>query len=222
MIQRARTASDFAVKGMKIVVDFKVTHESGAIETGTFINEASSTDGKEELRESGYLEASFVRRNEIAIVGPYLHPPERIAKARPIAADISHPKVGPFYQADEFGPAREDEIDGRVAECISFNRDLQNSHNDGSDRVDAGEVCFDRDRGVVLRQTTNRQTWFYSDYSDFQGKLLAHKVVFEALPQYRMEGAVQFTALGAGSQADFEPPPDALIMNGHGTARSPN
>lgn len=219
LISRAQAASAFAVTNMKIVLHFTITHESGDVETGTFINEASSAYGsREELRESNYLEETFFLPGDIeAIVGPYRKPPERIVKARRIASPMAHVKVGPFYSADHFGSLRDTEIDGLAAECVSFDRDLRDFYGPGRGQADKGEICFDDDSGVMLRHTTNGQTWFYSDYSEFAGKLLAHRIIFEALPHYRMEGTVQFSTVDAGSQADFQPPPGAAIihMEGH-------
>jgi hypothetical protein len=213
LIRRAQATSNFAVKDMIIVVDFTERNESGSVETGSYLDEASSAFGsREELRESDYLEESFLLGDENAIVGPYLRPPERIAKARPIVAEMAHAKVGAFYLADSFGPIRDTEIDGRAAECVTFDRDLPNFYGRGKDRVENGEICFDRDSGVVIRHTTNGQTWSYSDYSEFEGKLLAHKAVYEAAPNYRMEGTIQFATLGAGAQSDFQPPPGAVII----------
>jgi hypothetical protein len=140
----AQTASAFAIKDMKIVVHFTITHESGAVETGTFINEASSAYGsREELRESSYLEETFSLPGDIgAIVGPYWKPPERIVKARRMAALMAHVKVGPFYSADHFGSVRDTEIDGLAAECVSFDRDLRGFYGPGRGRADKGEVCL--------------------------------------------------------------------------------
>jgi len=127
---------------------------------------------------------------------------------------LNHPYTGQFDESDIIRSIHDGVVNGRSADCIEF--DTVRGR-----KTDAGEICIDKQLGILLRVHANGETITNSDLFPYRNTYLPAHITYEQ-PDLRMELEQTKKETSGPFDPDFlTPPANALVSHLCKTFRRP-